>query len=114
VHQLIRHGHTITTFFDLLGALENDMTDALAFALSRSPHFLRALVADLGHSARFSYEDAILSVQTRRPNEGITDLEIQIGTSFFALLEVKSDAKILAAYWGVWFAIAIVGTFLHA
>ena len=89
MHQLIRHGQTVATFFDLLGWLENDMTDALAFTLSRSPHFLRTLVTDLGYSNAFANDDAILSVQTRRPGEGITDLEIQIGTSFFAILEAK-------------------------
>lgn len=65
------------------------MTDALAFTLSRSTRLLQALVADLGYSKAFSHDDTVLSVQTRRPTEGITDLEIQIGTSFFAILEAK-------------------------
>lgn len=92
--QLVRHGRTVTTFFDLLGSAENDMTDALAFALSRSTSFLRRLVADLGCGDPFSDEDVVLSVQTRRPAEGITDLEIQIGTSFFAILEAKRGSAL--------------------
>jgi len=47
--QLLRHGRTVATFFDRLGSRENDMTDALAYALSRSPVFLRYLVSDLGY-----------------------------------------------------------------
>jgi hypothetical protein len=89
VSQLVRHGRTVSTFFDLLGSRENDMTEALGFSLSRSSSFLRAFVADLGYGAPFSDGDAVLSVQTRRPTEGITDLEIQIGDSFFAILEAK-------------------------
>lgn len=65
------------------------MTDALALSLSRSQSFLRVFLADLGYPAPFSDQDAVLSVQTRRPTEGITDLEIQVGDSFFAILEAQ-------------------------
>lgn len=74
--QLVRHGRTVTTFFDLLGSLKNDMTDALAFTLSRSTHLLQALVADLGYRKAFSHDNTVLSVQTRRPTEGITDTKV--------------------------------------
>jgi hypothetical protein len=87
--QLIRHGQTVATFFDLLGSKENDMTDALAYTLSRSPVFLRVLASDLGYNNQFDDDDVVLSVQKRRPAEGITDLEIRIGTSFFSILEAK-------------------------
>jgi hypothetical protein len=80
--------------FDLLGSLENDMTDALALSLSRSQSFLRAFLADLGYSAPYSDEDAVLGVQTRRPAEGITDLEIQVGDAFFALVEAKRGSAL--------------------
>ena len=45
--QLIRYSCKVATFFDLLGTRENGMTDALAYALSRSPALLRGLVSDL-------------------------------------------------------------------
>jgi hypothetical protein len=92
--QLLRHGRTVATVFDLLGYHENDMTNALAFSLSRSRSFLRALLLDLGYSCSFLDEDVILSVQTRRPAEGITDLEIQIGDSLFAILEAKRGSAL--------------------
>ena len=44
--QLVRHGQTVATVFDLLGMFENNMTDALAYTLSRSPVFLHGLVSD--------------------------------------------------------------------
>lgn len=88
--KFIRHGRTVRTFFDLLGSLENDMTDALALSLSRSGSFLRVFLADPGYSVPFRDEDdVVLSVQTRRPEEGITDLEIQVGDSFFGIVEAK-------------------------
>jgi hypothetical protein len=92
--QLLRHGRTVATVFDLLGFLENDMTDSLAFTLSRSQSFLRTFLADVGYSQPLSEEDVILSVQTRRPGEGITDLEIQIGNSLFAILEAKRGSAL--------------------
>jgi hypothetical protein len=39
---------------------------------------------------------------------------IALALMFWCKIDGKATAKILAAYWGVWFAIAIVGTFLHA
>jgi hypothetical protein len=95
--RLVRHNRTVTTFFDLLGTSENDMTDALAFTLSRSPLFLRRVVSDLGCSDDFDDDHVLLSVQTRRACEGITDLEIQVGALFFAVLEAKRGASLPAA-----------------
>ena len=55
---------------------------------------LRRLVSDLGYYDPIAEKDVLLSVQTRRPAEGITDLEIQIGTSFFAILEAKRGSAL--------------------
>lgn len=82
------------------------MTDALGFTLSRSPVFLRLLISDLSHAEEFDDEHVIISVQTHRTGQGITDLEIRIGEEFLAILEAKSGAALptqeqLALYAGV-------------
>src|SRR5260221_9893563 len=69
------------------------MTDALAFTLARSPRLLELLVRDLGFGGSIG-EDAVLSVQTRRKHQGVTDLEIVIGAEFFAILEAKRGASL--------------------
>ena len=92
--ELIRHGRPVGSVFELLGTLENDMTDALGFTLSRSPLLLRLLVADLGHAEAFADEHVVISVQTHRTGQGITDLEIRLGEDFLAILEAKSGAAL--------------------
>lgn len=59
--------------FDLLGADENDMTDALAYTLARSPAFLITFAKRLGYSGDPVVTDAVLSLQTRRAKTGITE-----------------------------------------
>jgi hypothetical protein len=80
--------------FELLGSLENDMTDALGFMLSRSTCLARLLVSDLGYGGEFGDADVVVSVQNHRPGQGITDLEIRIGKDFLAIVEAKSGAAL--------------------
>jgi hypothetical protein len=106
VSELIRHGRAVGSVFDLLGCLENDMTDALGFTLSRSPALLRLLISDLGYTDALVDDAAVISVQTHRAGHGVTDLEIRIGEDFLAILEAKSGAALpsqaqLALYAGV-------------
>jgi len=44
VPDLILHGRPVETFVDLLGRVENDMTAALGFGLTRSASLLRRFI----------------------------------------------------------------------
>ncbi len=86
---LLRYGRQVPTIFDLLGAKENDMTASLAYVLAHSPCFLRSFVSNLTGRSCKSVDDAILRIQTSRRDEGITDIEIDLGDRFFAIVEAK-------------------------
>jgi hypothetical protein len=92
--KLIRSGREVSTVFDLLGSKENDMTAALAFALAKSSLFLGAFVADVAGNKHNVADEGVISIQTSRSGEGITDIEIEIDQSLFIVIEAKVGAVI--------------------
>lgn len=87
---LFRSGNPIPTFFDLLGHYENDLTSGLAFALSRSPMLLRAMVKSVCGKTFDDNEKSVIQIQTARRCEGITDIEISLSDDFFCVIEAKN------------------------
>lgn len=88
--QLFRSNVSVPTVFDLLGSSENDMTASLAYVLAESPELLRLLMKDLGAKPTSSIDKGVIRIQTSRRDHGITDVEIEVGTSFFSIIEAKS------------------------
>ncbi len=88
--KLLQYGRPVPTVFDLLGTKENDMTAALAFVLSSSPHFLESVVREFAAAKPTNVKDAIVRIQTGRRGHGITDIEIECGTNFFAVFILVS------------------------
>lgn len=84
------HGRRVASAFDLLGHDENAMTAALGFALERAPAFRRALIGALGGPRTDG--DVSLSLQTARGANGVTDLEIRLGSRFLGVVEAKQGA----------------------
>jgi hypothetical protein len=85
---LLRHGSLVRSAFDLLGQKENDLTAALAFALSNSPAFLRAVLSELGSLTGIPEgEPRRLSLE-KADAEGRTDLEILLDGSLL-IVEAK-------------------------
>lgn len=89
---LLRNGQAIPTIFDLLGANENDMTGGLAYVMSQSKIFLNNIAAAVTDKSSFPLSEATVKIQTNRRGEGITDIEVDGGSDFFAILEAKRDA----------------------
>ena len=87
--KLLQHRRPVQTIFDLLGTKENDMTAALAFVLSCSSQFLESEIREFAEAKPTNMKDAIIRVQTGRRGHGITDIEIECGTDFFAVMEAK-------------------------
>ncbi|GAA0996277.1 hypothetical protein GCM10009555_091850 [Acrocarpospora macrocephala] len=79
------HGRDVTSVFDLLGRSENDLTAALAFALTRSPDFLHRLMKRLLPMA--GRDVAAVRLETRDTG-GRTDLEIDCGSDL-VIIEAK-------------------------
>lgn len=77
VPDLILHGRSIETFFDLLGRNENDMTAALGLGLTRSAPLLRRFVDRLAPGARLD-EPVLVELQEHDGlDRGYTDIELR-------------------------------------
>jgi hypothetical protein len=89
---LLVHGRPVSTAFDLLGQDENAMTAALGLALERSRELRSRVLRDLGCPKDASSGEASIRLQSWRLDQGITDIEILVGTAFFAIIEAKQGA----------------------
>lgn len=82
------HGRKIDSVFQLLGERENDISCSVAWALARSPAFLRKFV-----SALLQYEpdtnEVVISVQGAEAGGGITDIELKTPGKFHVIVEAK-------------------------
>jgi hypothetical protein len=87
---LTMRGKNPTNVFRLLGADENSATFALGWTLDRSPTLLARLVTTIFGSTLDS-TDAVVALQRWGADRGYTDLEIQSGRAFHAVLEAKRD-----------------------
>ena len=87
---LTMRGENPTNVFRLLGADENSATFALGWTLDRSPNLLARVVATIFGSALNS-TNSVLALQRSGTDRGYTDMEIQSGRAFHAVLEAKRD-----------------------
>jgi hypothetical protein len=82
------HGVQPTSVFALNGLDENSATFALGWTLDSSSHFLRLLgKAVFGKSLRVS--EVTIALQKHAADGGYTDIELQSGRCFHAILEAK-------------------------
>jgi hypothetical protein len=86
--QLLLHGKSVSTVFDLLGEHENDLTYSLGWALSQSRHFLKAFI-QIALSIQPKLENVTIRLQHSEMNAGITDIEIESPGEFLIILEAK-------------------------
>lgn len=89
---LLAHGRPVAGVFDLLGQDENAMTAALGLALERSVELRALILRDSGCPESISRTDTVIRLQSWRRDQGITDIEIAVGTKFFAIIEAKQGA----------------------
>ena len=73
--------------FRLNGADENSATFALGWVLEQSSRYCKAFI-DLVFDEALQVDDTVISLQRHR-QDGYTDLEIQAGHRFHAILEAK-------------------------
>jgi hypothetical protein len=82
------HGVEPSSVFGLIGEDENSVSFALGWVLERSPHFRRLIVA-AAFGRKVDTDGAIVALQKHGEDGGFTDVEIQDGHSFHAILEAK-------------------------
>ena len=73
--ELIAHGQSIETVFDLIGDLENDITKSIAWGFTKCPVFLEKCIEYL-LGIKIKADDVIIQYQVAEADKGITDLEI--------------------------------------
>ena len=83
-----RDGSQPTNVFRLSGADENSASFALGWVLERSPNYLK-LVAEEVFGEIVDLGDVVIALQKSGEDGGYTDIEIQAGHRFHAILEAK-------------------------
>ena len=86
--ELTAYGSKITSVFQLIGTLENDITKSIAWALTNCPVFLKEIISEVltididPSKVRIKYQDF-------EKDKGITDLEITDDKLFYIIVEAK-------------------------
>lgn len=86
--ELIAHGNEVTSVFQLIGTLENDITKSIAWALCKCPVFAKKLIYEL-LGIDIDPEKIRIGYQEFEKDKGITDLEITDDTFFYIIVEAK-------------------------
>lgn len=82
------HGTCPTSVFRLNGADENSASFALGWTLEQSLHY-RKLVAEAVFGEVLDVNDVVITLQKHDHDGGYTDVELQAGHRFHAILEAK-------------------------
>jgi hypothetical protein len=86
--ELRLHGSTVSTFFDLLGRDENDMTFALGWGLSHNDAILKHVVEHIAVGAQLD-QPVVVDLQVHdRADGGFTDIEL-MSAQFHVIIEAK-------------------------
>lgn len=86
--ELTAYGSEVTSVFQLIGTLENDITKSIAWALTNCPVFLKGIISEILNididpgRVRIKYQDF-------EKDKGITDLEITDDELFYIIVEAK-------------------------
>lgn len=86
--ELKAYGEAVTSIFQLIGNLENDITKSIAWALSSCPVFLKSVVFDI-LNIEITPQDVQIIYQNFEKDKGITDLEITDNETFYVIIEAK-------------------------
>lgn len=86
--ELVAYGTEVSSVFQLIGNLENDITKSIAWALARCPEFLKAVINEV-MSLEINTQNVRIKYQEFEKNKGITDLVITDDTSFYIIIEAK-------------------------
>ncbi len=86
--ELTAYGCTVTSVFQLIGTLENDITKSVAWALCQCPIFAKKVFDEL-FEIDCNPERIRINYQVAEKDKGVTDLEITDDELFYAILEAK-------------------------
>ena len=73
--ELYAYSSEVTSVFQLIGTLENDITKSIAWALCKCPAFMKKIIGEILH-IDIDPEKVRIGYQEFEKDRGITDLEI--------------------------------------
>lgn len=91
--ELFAYGSEVTSVFQLIGTLENDITKSIAWALTNCPAFLKEIIAEI-LSIDIDPAKVRIKYQELEMKKGITDLEITDHELFYIIIEAKRGWKL--------------------
>ncbi|ADB39098.1 hypothetical protein [Spirosoma linguale] len=86
--QLSIYGKPITSFFQLLGDNENDISYSIGWALSQSPSFLRSFIQAVTGKL-YDLQNLAIHLQAYQRTKGFTDFELILPGEFHLIIEAK-------------------------
>lgn len=86
--ELYLHKHKVDSVFQLLGDEENDITQSVAWAFSKSPSFLKEFLWRT-ICWKGSIDNVVIRLQQHETAGGITDIEIEKPGEFYLIVEAK-------------------------
>ena len=86
--ELTAYGSQVTSVFQLIGTLENDITKSIAWAFCQCSSFSK-LVFDELFGIDCNPDNILISYQQWEAKKGITDLEITDNDLFYVIIEAK-------------------------
>lgn len=86
--ELYAYGSEVTSVFQLIGTLEDDITKSIAWALCNCPVFLKQIIADV-ICIDIDPDKVRIKYQESEKNKGRTDLELTDDDLFYIIIEAK-------------------------
>ena len=86
--ELLAGGSKVSSVFQLIGYLENDITKSIAWVLKNCPYFLSDFVNEI-FSINIDVDKVLIRYQNYENGKGITDLEITDNELFYIIIEAK-------------------------
>ena len=86
--ELYLYNHKIDSVFQLLGEHENDISCSVAWALAKSPSFLQTFIQRITNH-KIKTGDTSIHLQQYEANGGFTDIEIELPSKIYIIIEAK-------------------------
>lgn len=86
--QLSIYNKPISSFFQLLGTKENDISYSIGWTLSKSPAFLQAFIEKVT-GRTYDPTDLLIRLQAYQKTKGFTDFELELPGEFYIIIEAK-------------------------
>jgi len=83
------HGREINSIFQLMGYKENDITNSIAWVLSKCGAMLEIFIKNICEIDKIDFENLDICVQEYDKDSGITDIEIKDDRNLYLIIEAK-------------------------